>query len=281
VWGKCIGCPKWRGCCTHISDPICVGANALCRTARGVANLALEAAKAAYRVVFLPFEAAKFALEVAKTGLRAAQTPFYVANRVLEAGKATVRVGLDIAASIARSVFGQIIDIRSIGFNADFRDFANLKVDAAANVILFGREYDFRFSFRLDTDGIVNTLLEELKPGVLKVLNIRKRRSLEVTEEAITIPSSPKEPEYTTSEDDFFMKSGRLADASDSAIVTEDLNQRAMERQQDRENTVNRLLEATASQNGYTNVLKRVNMRLAPRKFPQTIGTHNRQGTGY
>jgi hypothetical protein len=145
VWGKCIGCPKWRGCCTHISDPICVGANALCRTARGVANLALEAAKAAYRVVFLPFEAAKFALEVAKTGLRAAQTPFYVANRVLEAGKATVRVGLDIAASIARSVFGQIIDIRSIGFNADFRDFANLKVDATAKVVLFRREYNLRY----------------------------------------------------------------------------------------------------------------------------------------
>jgi hypothetical protein len=126
-------------------------------------------------------------------------------------------------------------------------------------------------------------LLEELKPGVLKVLNIRKRRSLEVTEEAITIPSSPKETEYlnTTSEDEVFMKSGRLADASDSAIVTEDLNQMAMDRQQDRENTVNRLLEAIASQNGYTNVLKRVNMRLAPRKFPQTIGTHNRQGTGY
>ena len=128
-------------------------------------------------MVFLPFDAANLALEVAKKALHAANLVFQAAKSALEVGRKAVAVGLDLAANLTGRALGEIIQVRKIDFDVDIRQLENFRIDAGAVVILFGKEYNLRISFGLNTKEIIKSLLKKLKPGLFNILGLRKRRN--------------------------------------------------------------------------------------------------------
>ena len=286
VWGACVGCPTWRSCCTKVSDPVCVAANALCRGVRATAYVALEAAKAAYRLVLVPFEAAKLVLEAAKGALKLAQNTFDVAIAALEVGRKAIAAVADIIAKVAGWVFGTIVDVRSITFDADIRIFAKLRVDANASVIFFGKSYNFRITFTLNTKDIIDNLVEALKPGILKILKLRRRRSLDGSLWTNSFPvlvlstSSKNESENSTSSEegaDYLTESDRVDIRLVSTNVTAELDHLVKDRIEARRQTVDRIAKVMASQQDY-NIPTESDVLKPPTELQTNNKSHSIQG---
>ena len=120
-----------------MSDPICSGANVLCRTVRSAANVALAGAKLAYDAVLSPFKVAELALEAAKVALRAAKLPFDAAKRALELGRQAMAVGLKAVELLAGFVLGEAVDVKSIKFEAGVDQLDLSSVSATVEVTFF------------------------------------------------------------------------------------------------------------------------------------------------
>jgi hypothetical protein len=192
VWGVCVGCPTWQSCCAKVTDPICATANGLCFGLRAAAYLALELAKKAYTVVYLPFEAAKLALDAAKVAVDVVKIAFDAAYALLEAGKQTVKIGLNLAADIIEFVSSKIVDIKTIEFSASISALSRASVKARVVVVLFGGRHDLKLSLSLNLNDIVNALVENLKPGALKIF--RGKRNVDVTLQGSNASQSTLQP---------------------------------------------------------------------------------------
>jgi hypothetical protein len=178
VFRICVGCPIVLKCCTTVPNLKCVAKNTLCRTARVAAYAALEAAQVAYHAVLVPFDAAILALDKANKAVEAAKSLLDSAVNALETGKKAAAAGLELAANLAGRTVGEVIEVRSVDFDVDLRQLQKFRVEAGAVVILFGKEHDLRISFALNTKEIINAIVEKIKPGLLKILKLRRRRSL-------------------------------------------------------------------------------------------------------
>lgn len=178
IWGKCIGCPKWKSCCTRIPDPTCVAANVACQAVRKTAYAALSAAK-------LVVSAASHSLHVANAALRAAQAivnsnrwPLEAATGVLEGIKATVKAGATAASAITRLGLGGLIDIRKLEFNVQIALVGSGQFKGTIYARLLGGSVQRMFlTFRLkNVPKMASDLAEKVFPGITSVA--RKRRSV-------------------------------------------------------------------------------------------------------
>ena len=237
-------------------------------------------------MVLLPFDAANALLEAAKVALEVTKVPFQAAKLALEVGEKVVQVGLNLAADLVGYAVGKVIDIKSIDFSADILQLAKLKVEAGVVVVLFGQTFTPRISFSLDTEEIINVLLEKLKAGTLKILGMRKRRSVDATfwNNSIPLPGLSKSPENENNST-FANVSGHLAGSEEEIAtisfysnVTAEINQSAKDRGEARRKTVDCLAKVRSSQRDYTNVLVQPETSMPPMKLQTTTKPQSIQG---
>ena len=266
MWGNCVGCPKWNSCCTRVSDPVCEGANSLCRITRTAAYTSLSGARAAYNAAQAPLNAAKFALEQAKTTVQSTKGGFDAANQALKSGQNALSAGLKVITDFGNSVFSSAVEVKSIRFSASAEALLLSSVTATVDVSYFGKSDSLTISLDLKSNpiAIVTTLAERITPGVNSLL--RGRRT--VQQIAREVPSGLKTPSrYVTNGNNFEQSDGQSNDDYRSmAIASSQLSvfalengsrtttwkefkqQLAFERYKVRQETVNRLSNSMARQ---------------------------------
>jgi hypothetical protein len=276
-WGVCIPCVGWNGCCTKVSDPICTGANSVCRGLRATALLALETAKTAYRAVLLPFEAAKLALEAAKLSLETVKKSFEAAKRALEAAKKTMALGLDFAARLSG---GKLFNINSIEFERELIQLSST-VDATAVVVLFGGTHNLQIKLALDTMDIAELLIELIKPGTLKIFHSRRRKSIDSTFAKGDLDNLVRNrSNFNLNDERHLQKSTPVAADSEmwSTNITEEFNQWEIDTLNAKRQTVDYLAEElTRSEVNMANILRQSKIRKSLKKIQKQTKTPNKQ----
>ncbi|XP_064613092.1 uncharacterized protein LOC135476878 [Liolophura sinensis] len=200
-WVK-IPCPRWTSCMIKIPNPLCVAANLACRALRGVAFLALEAAKLFVRAPMLALdiakgllsaaqvivdkarivlEVAKLALDGAKLLLEGVKGLLSAANATLEGVKFAVRAVSYAINFIVKYGLQSIIDIGNCGFEIELstRDLFEFEIFCDVNPFRLGwRTVRFRLNFRNIFGSIWNaakSLVNGFLDSVKKLVGRRKR----------------------------------------------------------------------------------------------------------
>ncbi|WAR28394.1 FBLN5-like protein [Mya arenaria] len=207
VWGVRIPypCCKFTSCMISLPDPICLGLNLLCRAARGIAYLALEAAKVFVRIPMLALDAAKVAvsaaqfivdksrvvldiaiaaLDLAKLGLEATKGILEGAKLALEAVKQVVKLGVAALNLIIKYGLESIIDVRNCGFEVILSSHDKAVFDVHCDVNAFKTGFK-TIKIRINFNDIFHSLWYAAKATISAILDSigdifgRKRREIE------------------------------------------------------------------------------------------------------
>ena len=189
-----------------VPNPLCVAANVLCRIVRGVAYLALEAAKIFVRAPMLALDLAKGALsaaqfvvdkarvvleiakavfDLAKLGLEGAKGVLSVAKAALEAVKQVVKLGLAALNFVIQYGIQTIIDVRNCGFELTVSTHDESVFDVHCEVNAFKTGWR-TVRIRINFTDIVQSIWNAAKATIEAILNTignifsgRKRRELQ------------------------------------------------------------------------------------------------------
>ncbi|XP_052782322.1 uncharacterized protein LOC128218696 isoform X2 [Mya arenaria] len=198
-------CCKLTSCMISFPDPICLTLNLLCSAVRGIAYLALEAAKVFVRIPMLAFDAAQTivsaaqfivdksrivldiaiaALDLAKLGLEATQEILEGAKLALEAVKQVVKLGVAALNFIIEYGLESTIDVRNCGFEVTLSSNDKAVFDVHCDVNAF--KTGFRtIKIRINFNDIFQSLWYAAKATITSILNAignifgRKRREIE------------------------------------------------------------------------------------------------------
>ena len=202
---KCLCC-SFTSCMISVPNPLCVAANVLCRIVRGVAYLALEAAKIFVRAPMLALDLAKGALsaaqfvvdkarvvleiakavfDLAKLGLEGAKGVLSVAKAALEAVKQVVKLGLAALNFVIQYGIQTIIDVRNCGFELTVSTHDESVFDVHCEVNAFKTGWR-TVRIRINFTDIVQSIWNAAKATIEAILNTignifsgRKRRELQ------------------------------------------------------------------------------------------------------
>ena len=163
--------PGWDSCCTRITDPICVTANAACWLLKKPLDLILQGA-----IVIV--DKSRHLLDVAKAALSVAQGFVYAAKGVLQGAigflegvKVTYRVGVNAISALANFVLTQVINIREIYFKVGLSAASGGAFQCRIKGVLMGN--NLNVSLRFDTRNIwslVKNLAERAVSGLSKFI---------------------------------------------------------------------------------------------------------------
>ena len=164
-------CCHFTSCMFSFPNPICVAKNLACRAIRGVAYVALEAAKLFVRAPMLALDVAKgavsvaqvvvdksrvvldlaiAAIDLAKVGLEGAKVVLSGAKLVLEGVKVAVKVGLKVVDLILKYGLQSLIDAKNCNFdiNISTRSLPVFAVGCELNALRLGwRPIRFTINF--------------------------------------------------------------------------------------------------------------------------------------
>ena len=117
MWGRCV-CkrPGWKNCCTRVTDPICIAANAGCAVLKEPLDLILRGAAVFVDKSRIVLEGAKAALSVAQGFVSAAKGTLDIAIAGLTAVRKTYRIGVKALSVFADFALTEIINIREMYF---------------------------------------------------------------------------------------------------------------------------------------------------------------------
>lgn len=120
AWGACV-CyvPRWNGCCTRVSDPLCETANAACWLTRETVNAAFGAASVVVDTSRHALDVANAGLETARGVVRAAESSIDVAVAALEGTQQLYRAAAQAATVISSFGLNGLIDIHEVSFDAE------------------------------------------------------------------------------------------------------------------------------------------------------------------
>ena len=168
VWGKCIGCPGWNGCCTRITDPICAAKNLACEALRKTAYAALWAAEKVVDKNRWPLNVAKAALTAAQTIVDKNRWPLTAAKNFLEGIKKGVQFAAGAASAIVRFTLGGLIGIRKITFDVEIGVVQLGRFQGSLEVSFLNGPYktlsfDLRFKSIID---MAKDLADTIFPGI-------------------------------------------------------------------------------------------------------------------
>ncbi|WAR28412.1 SCUB1-like protein, partial [Mya arenaria] len=198
-------CCKVTTCMISFPDPICLRLNLLCRAARGIAYLALKAAKVFIRKPMLAFDTAKAAvsaaqftvdksmvvldiavdaLDLAEQGLEATKGTLEGAKLALESVKQVVKLGVAALNFIIEYGLESIIDVQNCGFEVtlSLNDKANFDVQCEVNAFKTGFK---TIKLRINFNDIFQSLWYAAKATITAILNSignifgRNRREIE------------------------------------------------------------------------------------------------------
>ena len=172
AWGVCVCThPGWNSCCTRISNPICVAANAGCWLLKKPLDLILQGA------IFV-VDKSRHLLDIAKAALTVAQGAVSFAKGVLEAAKAALevvkvayKVGVSAISAIANFVLTQIINIREMYFKVGLSAASGGVFECRVKGILMGQNIDVRLSFNTrNIWSLIKNLAERALSGLSKFI---------------------------------------------------------------------------------------------------------------
>ena len=202
---KCLCC-SFTSCMISVPNPLCVAANVLCRIVRGVAYLALDAAKIFVRAPMLALdlakgalsaaqfvvdkarvvlEIAKAAIDLANLGLKGAKGFLSIAKDTLEAVKQVVKLGLAALNFVIQYGIQSIIDVRNCGFafTVSTHDESVFDVQCDLNGFNTGwRTVRIRINFNDIVQSIWNAAkatMEAILDSIENIFGGRKRRELQ------------------------------------------------------------------------------------------------------
>ncbi|WAR16423.1 EGFL7-like protein, partial [Mya arenaria] len=206
VWGRTISypCCKFTSCMISFRDPVCTGLNVLCSAVRGIAYLALEAAKVFVRIPMLALDAAKMAvsaaqfivdqsrvvldiaeaaLDFAKLGLEAAKGILETAKIALESVKQVVKLGVTALNFVIQYGLESIIDVRNCGFEVKLSTHDKAVFDVNCEVNAFKTGFK-TIKLRINFKDSYQSLWYAAKETITSILNGignfgRKRRDIE------------------------------------------------------------------------------------------------------
>ena len=196
-------CLKWTSCMISIPNLVCVAKNILCKLVRGVAYLALEAAKIFIRIPMLAIdvakgtvtvaqfvvdksrvvlEIAKIAIDLAILGLEGAKGILELAKRALEGVKLVVRYGLMALNYIIMYGIQSIIDIRNCGFEitVSTHDETVFDVHCEVNALKTGWKI---VRIRINFTDIIQSIWNAAKAtieAIFRIIGIGKRKKREL-----------------------------------------------------------------------------------------------------
>ena len=148
AWGKCIcTLPGWDSCCTRVTDPICLAANAACWLLKKPLDLILQGA------IFI-VDKSRHALDVVKGVLSLAQGAMHVAKLVLDGAiaflegvKVTYRVGVSAISALADFVLTKIVNIQEIHFRVSLQAANGGEFMCRIRGVLMGMNLDLNINF--------------------------------------------------------------------------------------------------------------------------------------
>ena len=109
--------PKWKNCCTRISDPVCEAANAACIALRESISASLSGAQALVGTTGQTLDAANAAISGLQLAVNTAQQGLRAAEEAVSAVQTTYAAGLQAADFISRLTINGLISIREISFD--------------------------------------------------------------------------------------------------------------------------------------------------------------------
>ena len=169
VWGRCV-CylPRWRGCCTRVTNPTCEAQNAACELLKAPIRVLLDTARATLDTSRHTLDAARIAFRAAEEVLSGAQDAVNLASDALDVVEDTYRVGIQVANAIAQ--FGAIadrIDIKEITFDTSLSTASTGRFLASVRVGLLGVETSARVNLDLrDITGAAGELANRVVNGL-------------------------------------------------------------------------------------------------------------------
>ena len=161
--------PRWDGCCTRITDPVCETANAGCYVLKEPIKALLATARDAVDNSRVVLDVARGALQLAREAARGAEHTVDLANAALEAAQATYQVGLQVADLITTLglAANRLVSIKEITFDAVLGDANAGRFSGNLRGCLAGNEVSIGMSINLyDITEMAKNLADRVVRGV-------------------------------------------------------------------------------------------------------------------
>ena len=172
VWGACVCThPGWDSCCTRITDPLCLAANAACALLKKPLDLVLQG-------VIKVVDNSRWTLDVAKGVLSAAQGVITAAKKTLDLAiaaldvvKATYRIGVNAISALTRFVLTKIINIRELYFKVQLSKASGGVFQCRVKGVLMGQNINLSLEINTkDIMSIARSLAEKAVRGISKFI---------------------------------------------------------------------------------------------------------------
>lgn len=168
VWGACVCThPGWDNCCTRITDPICIVANAACALLKEPVLFILKGAEKLVDSSRFTLDIAKGILSGAQGIVNAAKLPLDLVIKALEVVKQAYRVGVSALSALVDFALTQIINIREMYFYVELSKASGGQFACRVKGVLMGQNVDVSLDFDTkDVLKIAKSLGERALSGI-------------------------------------------------------------------------------------------------------------------